>query len=76
MNITTSCILFALLGCTWVSGAAVLPQAVQNEALGNEGQWQVWKLVHEKKYGDIDEDQHRKAIWQANLKVCPNAPNL
>ena len=70
-----SCILFALLGCTWVSGVAVLPQAIQSEALGSEGQWQIWKLVHDKQYGDVEEDRHRKTIWLANLKVCPKAIN-
>lgn len=54
-----------------LSCACVLQVAVASGPLGNEGQWQVWKLVHGKSYfGGIYEEQQRKAIWQDNLKVC------
>ena len=73
MACTMSCVLLVVLGCMWTWEAAVPGQALQSEPLGDERQWQVWKLMHDKDYSDIDEDRHRRAIWQANLKVCANA---
>jgi hypothetical protein len=71
---TMSCvqILFVLFGCAWIFSTASI-QAELTKLLGSEGQWQVWKLVHGKSYVDMNEEQHRKAIWQANLKVSFNS---
>lgn len=38
------------------------------EKLGDEGQWEAWKSVHEKKYKNGYVENYRKWIWQANLK--------
>ena len=32
-------------------------------------QWEEWKISFAKKYEDQTEDNKRKAIWRANLKV-------
>lgn len=71
---TMSCvrILFVLFGCAWIFSTAPI-EAELTKPLGSEGQWQVWKLVHGKSYVDTNEEQHRKAIWQANLKVSLNS---
>ncbi len=61
----------SVLGCTWILATAAL-QTEQSNALGSEGQWRAWKIMHDKSYVNINEDQHRKAIWQDNLKVTPN----
>ena len=61
-------LLLVLFCCTRLFKAASLPTE-QNPTFGSEGEWQAWKLMHDKHYVDINEDQHRKAIWQANLKV-------
>ena len=79
MNISfvQSCIriLCVLFGCEWLCTTASLPTE-ESQTLGSEGEWQAWKIMHDKRYADINEDQHRKEIWQANLKVSVNTNAL
>ena len=43
--------------------------AAPPKELGDEGQWDTWKSIHEKKYKNEYVENYRRWIWQANLKV-------
>ena len=61
-------ILCVLFGCAWPCTTGSLPTE-ETKKFGSEGEWQVWKIMHDKRYVDMNEDQHRKEIWQTNLKI-------
>ena len=70
-NMSSAGVLYIVLNCAWLLGTRSVHAAevYEEDNLGDEAQWLAWKLMFGKNYSNTSEDQHRKEIWQNNLKV-------